>query len=228
MGSHSKNLAVGILLVFVSCSGSEPDRLGSETPSPAASVTSAKSGTGSAIVTPTPVAPTTPTETPQEKPGRVRYEFPLDPPEAADYGPGHHDYPATDIFAPVGTEFVAVTSGEIDFVSRVDEYDPAVDDPSTRGGLSVAIVGDDDIRYYGSHLSEVAEGIRPGVRVEVGQLLGLVGQSGNAASTAPHLHFGISHPTTPDDWETRRGEIDTYPLLQAWEQGRDVAPVLPE
>jgi peptidoglycan LD-endopeptidase LytH len=158
---------------------------------------------------------------------RLAHVFPLDPPSAGDYGPGHHDYPATDIFTAIGTRFVAVTEGTVDFVSRVDEWDPAVDDPATRGGLSVAIVGDDGVRYYGSHLSKVAPGIEPGVRVEAGELLGFTGRSGNAATTAPHLHFGVSHPTFPHDWEVRRGEVDTFPLLQAWEAGRNVTPAVP-
>jgi peptidoglycan LD-endopeptidase LytH len=152
------------------------------------------------------------------------YRFPVEPVGAADYSAGHHDYPASDIFCPIGSSFVAVTDGVVDHVSRTDPWDPAVDDPPTRGGLSVAIVGDDGVRYYGSHLSSVAEGIEPGVRVRAGQLLGLTGQTGNAADTAPHLHFGISHPTTPDDWRVRRGEVDPYPYLRAWAEGRDVTP----
>jgi murein DD-endopeptidase MepM/ murein hydrolase activator NlpD len=62
------------------------------------------------------------------------------------------------------------------------------------------------------------------VRVEAGQLLGLTGQSGNAASTPPHLHFGISRPTTPDDWQARRGQIPPYAYLRAWQRGESVAP----
>lgn len=157
-------------------------------------------------------------------PSALEHIFPVQPPSVSDYNPGHHDYPATDIFCPVGSRFVAVTAGKVDFVSRTDPWDPGVDDPSTRGGLSVAIVGDDGVRYYGSHLSEVAEGIEPGVRVRAGELLGLTGDSGNAAGTSPHLHFGVSHPTFPRDWAVRRGEIDTFPLLQAWAAGGNVTP----
>lgn len=171
--------------------------------------------------TTTTAAPTTTTA------AVLLHRFPVDPPSVTDYGPGHHDYPATDIFCPVGSTFVAVTDGTVDFVSDVDTWDPATDDPVVRGGLSVAIVGDDGVRYYGSHLSAVAPGIAAGVRVTAGQTLGSTGNSGNARNTDPHLHFGVSHPTTADDWAVRRGEVDTYPLLQAWERGENVTPTVP-
>lgn len=157
----------------------------------------------------------------------LEHHFPIEPVSVVDYGPGHHDYPATDMFCPPGSTFVAVTSGTVDFVSDTDLWDPATDDPVVRGGLSVAIVGDDGVRYYGSHLSSVAPGITAGVRVEAGDVLGATGNSGNARFTDPHLHFGVSHPTTADDWAVRRGEVDTYPLLQAWERGENVTPVVP-
>lgn len=140
------------------------------------------------------------------------------------YARAHHDYPATDIFCPIGSEFVAPTDGVIDFVSREDLWDAAKDSPALRGGISVALIGDDGVRYYGSHLSQVADRIDVGVRVSAGQVLGLTGKSGNAASTPPHLHFGISHPTTPDDWQTRRGEVSPYPYLKAWERGEMLTP----
>jgi len=96
-----------------------------------------------------------------------------------------------------------------------------------RGGLSVAIIGDDGLRYYGSHLSAIADGIAAGVQVKAGQLLGLVGNSGDARNTLSHLHFGISRPTTPDDWKARRGQVDPFPFLQAWKNRNNVTPPLP-
>ena len=166
-----------------------------------------------------------PTSTPA--PIRLIYVFPVQPPEVATYEQGHHDYPATDIFAPQGNRFVAVTSGVIDFVSLEDQWDPNMDDPATRGGLSVAIIGDDGVRYYGSHLSAIAPGIEPSMRVSAGQLLGYIGNTGNARYVASHLHFGISHPTYPTDWLVRRGEVDPYPYLRKWEKGQSVTPSLP-
>jgi murein DD-endopeptidase MepM/ murein hydrolase activator NlpD len=90
----------------------------------------------------------------------------------------------------------------------------------------VAIIGDDGVRYYGSHLSSVQQGIVPGVRVVAGQTLGRTGHTGDARFVEPHLHFGISHPTTPDDWKTRRGEFSPYKYLRAWQAGTQLRPVL--
>jgi len=149
--------------------------------------------------------------------------FPISPADAASYSPGGHAYPATDLFAPEGTAFVAVTSGIIQGVSRTDTWDPEVDDGATKAGLFVALIGDDGVRYYGSHLSDVVDGIEAGVRVAAGDLLGYVGTSGNARGTPPHLHFGISRPTALEDWEIRRGEIDPVPFLDAWRAGDTTA-----
>ena len=188
----------------------------------------------STLPRPTPT-PATTTSQPQPAPSRGitpvparsrRYVFPIQPPRIGSYGPCHHDYPASDIFVPIGSHFVAVIDAIVDFVSDTDEWDPKVNAGSTRGGLSVAIVGDDGVRYYGSHLSRIAESITPGVRVQAGQRLGLTGKSGDARVTAPHLHFGISHPTSPGDWAVRRGEINPYRYLNAWRKGVRLTPDL--
>ena len=134
------------------------------------------------------------------------------------YSKSHAGYPATDIFCRSGSQFVSPVDGVIQYVSRSDEWKPAVDDPATRGGLAVAIVGVDGWRHYGSHLSEVEPGLSAGVVVSAGQLLGLVGRSGNARGKTPHLHFGISAPSAPEDWKARRGQIDPYPYLKIWER----------
>ncbi len=156
-----------------------------------------------------------------------RYVFPVQPADLATYGADHHDYPATDIFAPIGTLVVAVTDGTIDELSRDDLWDPGIDDPATRGGRFVSIIGDDGLRYYCSHLESVAEGLDAGDRVAAGDDIGTVGTSGNAAETSPHCHFGISAPSFPGDWETRRGVVWPYGLLQAWEHGQQATPALP-
>jgi murein DD-endopeptidase MepM/ murein hydrolase activator NlpD len=157
----------------------------------------------------------------------ITYVFPVQPTTSARFGRYHHDYPATDIFCPAGSRFVAPVSGVVDHVSLTDRWDPRTDDPATRGGLSVAIIGDDGVRYYGSHLSSVAPGIVAGVRVRAGQVLGRTGKTGSARYTPPHLHFGISRPTYPTDWQARRGEINPYAYLRAWVRGDALTPTLP-
>ncbi len=171
--------------------------------------------------TPSETPTSLPTQTPTGTPNLYAYVFPIQPPELAAFSRGGHPYPATDIFAPIGTKFVAVTNGTVDEVSYVDKWNPATNDNSTAGGLSVRILGDDGRHYYGAHLSAIARGIRPGVWVAAGQLLGLVGNTGDARFTTPHLHFEISSPDPPFT------KVDPFPLLTAWLNGQDVTPPLP-
>jgi murein DD-endopeptidase MepM/ murein hydrolase activator NlpD len=153
------------------------------------------------------------------------YVFPVKPASAASYGRYHHDYPATDLFAACGTTLVSPTSGVVHEVSRKDLWDPAVNDGATRGGLSVSLIGDDGVRYYGSHYETIVRGIEPGVRVAAGQVLGTLGRTGSARPTPCHLHFGISPPCGAGDWEVRRGVIETWPYLDAWKAGTQRSPV---
>jgi murein DD-endopeptidase MepM/ murein hydrolase activator NlpD len=159
-------------------------------------------------------------------PGR-RYYFPVQPPRIARYSRRHHDYPASDIFAPVGSIVVAVTDGVVDEANRVDLWDRRINDGATRGGLWVTIIGDDGVRYHTSHLSSVEPGIEAGMRVYAGQVIGRSGKTGNAASTPPHVHFGISRPSFPGDWVNRRGQVWPYRYLKAWTRGEDIVPDLP-
>ncbi len=185
--------------------------------SPANTIAPTATFTGMPTQTPTSLPTGTPTGTPDLFP----YVFPIQPPELAGFSPGGHPYPATDIFAPLGTKFVAVTNGTVDEVSTVDTWDPATNVASAAGGLSVRILGDDGMHYYGAHLSAIARGIRPGVWVAAGQLLGLVGNTGDARFTTPHVHFEISSPDPPFT------KVDPFPLLTAWLNGRNVTPSLP-
>jgi murein DD-endopeptidase MepM/ murein hydrolase activator NlpD len=141
------------------------------------------------------------------------------------YARAHHDYAATDILAKAGCKFVAPINGIVDEVNRVDTWRSPPNLGITRGGLSVSIIGEDGVRYYGSHLRSIPESIQPGVAVMAGEVLGAIGSTGSARGTAPHLHFGISWPTPPDTWWVRRGEVLPWKYLDAWKKGKDLSPV---
>ena len=144
---------------------------------------------------------------------------------AVNYARAHHDYAATDILAKAGCKFVAPINGIIDEVNRIDTWRSPPNLGITRGGLSVSIIGEDGVRYYGSHLRSIPENIQPGVAVMAGDVLGAIGSTGSARGTAPHLHFGISWPTPPDTWWVRRGEVLPWKYLDAWKKGKDLSPV---
>jgi murein DD-endopeptidase MepM/ murein hydrolase activator NlpD len=148
--------------------------------------------------------------------------FPVD--GHASFGTTHSGYPASDIFADCGTPVVAVTAGRVLEVSRVDRYDADGVQGPNNGGLSVSVLGDDGVRYYGSHLSRLASGIDAGVRVRAGQRLGAVGRTGNANNVC-HLHFGLSPRCAgTGDWWTRRGVVWPAKFLRAWRAGENRSP----
>lgn len=142
------------------------------------------------------------------------------------YARAHHNYPATDILTHSGCNFVAPTAGVIDEVNRVDRYSWKSNKGADRGGLSISMIGDDGVRYYGSHLSSIPTNNVPGFRVAPGDLLGKTGNSGDARGTKPHLHFGISWPTPSGKniWWVRRGELYPWPFLDAWKAGKELSP----
>jgi murein DD-endopeptidase MepM/ murein hydrolase activator NlpD len=223
-------IIIGSVTLLLACTN--PSVLSAPTPTTQiiARATATAVATATLVASTTATATETPTSTATEIPTATavtaQYFFPVQHAEVS-YGEFHHDYPATDIFCDEGSEFVAVTAGVIDYISFKDSWDPTTDDPNNRGGLSVAIIGTDGVRYYGSHLQSIAPDLQVGMTVTAGQLLGLTGKTGSARSTPAHLHFGISHPTTPEDWQVRRGEISPYPYLQAWRNNEMRAPVLP-
>jgi peptidoglycan LD-endopeptidase LytH len=176
--------------------------------SPSASASASKSGA------PESTAPKT----------DVKYVFPVRASNVA-FHPTHAKYPATDIFADCGEDVVATTSGVVLETSRKDEYVEGAPDGPLNGGLSVSLLGDDGVRYYGSHLSKVQSGIKRGVRVKAGQLLGKVGRTGNANNVC-HLHFGISPPCARvGDWKVRRGVVWPATYLTSWRNKGGKSPV---
>ena len=153
----------------------------------------------------------------------VKYVFPIVGCKTH-YAHSHHNYPATDILTNKGCKFVAPTGGVVDELNRVDKWNGKTNLGSQRGGLFVSIIGDDGVRYYGSHLKKVAAGLEVGSRVIAGDLLGLVGTSGDAGDCA-HVHFGISWPTPAEIWWVRRGEVYPWRYLDAWRAGRMLIPL---
>lgn len=113
---------------------------------------------------------------------------------------GSRTHDGVDIFAPRGTPVRAAAAG---FVYRIDDL--------SLGGLSVTVVGDGGVRYFYTHFDSVPENLMEGQRVETDTVIGYVGNSGNAATTPTHLHFGV-YLGEPDDlcaWSA----IDPLPLL---------------
>jgi murein DD-endopeptidase MepM/ murein hydrolase activator NlpD len=184
---------------------------------PVASSPVAPSPVASSPAAPRSVAPSAPPAVSPAAPA-LRFVFPVK--GKASYGATHAGYPATDIFADCGTPVVAVTSGSVLEVSRVDRYTATGVQGPYNGGLSVSLLGDDGVRYYGSHLSAVAPGIGAGIRVIAGQRLGSVGRTGHANGVC-HLHFGVSPPCAgTGDWWIRRGVVWPARFLDGWRAGR--------
>ena len=86
-----------------------------------------------------------------------------------------------DIFARKGTPVVAVTDGTVSFIG---------DQPL--GGHCVWLSTDDGRSFYYAHLDRWAAGLYEGLEVQRGDILGYVGNTGNARHTPSHLHFGIN------------------------------------
>jgi hypothetical protein len=112
----------------------------------------------------------------------------------------HH---GIDIFAPRGTPVIAARAG---VVRRVEV--------TGIGGKVVWLTDDDGNRLYYAHLDTQA--VTGGQRVELGDTLGTVGNTGNAITTPPHLHFGIYRrgdgPVDPW-WFVHRPRVDAPRLV---------------
>lgn len=127
-----------------------------------------------------------------------------------------------DLMGPKMTRLVAAVSGEV-FRIKFDNL--------SAGGNSVVIKADDGWTYHYLHVNNDTPGtddgkatraqafpsnIVLGARVAKGQLVGFMGDSGNAEGTAPHLHFEIREPAAPGAYTG--AAINPYPSLQAAEQ----------
>lgn len=93
-----------------------------------------------------------------------------------------HGHQGTDIMAPFGTPLYAVERGVL---ARVGT--------DVLGGNKLWVKGQSGTSYYYAHLQSYAPGMQTGTVVQAGQVVGFVGDSGNARGGAPHLHFEV-HP----------------------------------
>jgi murein DD-endopeptidase MepM/ murein hydrolase activator NlpD len=107
---------------------------------------------------------------------------------------GGRSHKGTDMLAGYGTPLVAMYSGTV----RVGSH--------SLGGRQVYLYGDNGLTYYYAHMADWASGLSTGQRVDRGQRLGSVGDSGNARGT-PHLHLGIA--VQGGSW------VNPYPTVRA-------------
>jgi len=115
---------------------------------------------------------------------------------------GARVHQAIDIAAPGGTPVIAAFAGRIEklFVSE-------------RGGITIYVRSSagDWLGYY-AHLSGYAAGMREGLVVARGQVIGYVGDTGNAGPGNAHLHFALHRVSAADRWY-QGTPVNPYPLL---------------
>ncbi|WP_412069348.1 M23 family metallopeptidase [Rubrivirga sp. IMCC43871] len=94
---------------------------------------------------------------------------------------GGRTHRAIDIMAPRGTPVLAISDGEIVRIHT-----------NRLGGKVVYLRSyGGDYDFYYAHLDSYAPGLEVGQTVRQGDVLGTVGNTGNARSTPPHLHFQV-------------------------------------
>jgi peptidoglycan LD-endopeptidase LytH len=122
--------------------------------------------------------------------------------DSYDESRGERQHEALDIHAPHGTPVLAAADGRV-----LRLFD------STPGGLMVYSTDASGrfILFYG-HLAGYADGLRDGMAIRQGQVIGYVGTTGNAAANAPHLHFGILRGDPAASWSSGV-PTNPYPLL---------------
>lgn len=115
---------------------------------------------------------------------------------------GGKPHEATDILAPRGTPILAMDDGVIRklFLSKP-------------GGLTIYEFDRDGIFcYYYAHLDRYADGLKEGMPVSRGDVIGHVGTTGNAPANTPHLHLAIFRLGPEKRWWEGKA-IDPYPVL---------------
>jgi len=111
-------------------------------------------------------------------------------------GPPVHLHQGTDVWSPKGTPIRAPYAGRVRY------------EDGGLGGLAAYVTVADGTYYYLAHMAGTAPGLASGAAVTQGQIVGFVGDSGNASGGPSHLHFEI-HP--------RGGAaVDPKPILDRW------------
>jgi murein DD-endopeptidase MepM/ murein hydrolase activator NlpD len=117
---------------------------------------------------------------------------------------GGKAHEATDILSPRGTPVLAMDDGVIQklFLSKP-------------GGLTIYEF-DHQKRFcfYYAHLDRYADGLREGLPVHHGDVIGYVGTTGNAPANTPHLHLAIFRLGPEKRW-WQGTAIDPYPVLMS-------------
>lgn len=112
--------------------------------------------------------------------------------DARDEGARKHE--GIDIFAPRGTPALAAADGVV----------TSVTENKLGGNVVFMRPADKDYTLYYAHLQKQL--VSGGQTVKIGDTVGLVGNTGNAINTTPHLHFGIY---------TNGGAIDAQPFIDS-------------
>jgi murein DD-endopeptidase MepM/ murein hydrolase activator NlpD len=130
---------------------------------------------------------------------------------------GGRKHKGIDIFAPQGTPVRATAAGTIAGLHLAG-----------KGGIAVYEIDESGkFAYYYAHLNGYASDLKEGMKVAQGQVIGYVGQTGNAATTQPHLHFQIQYVLPGGPW-WRGPAVDPYPALLAGEVQEPPPPPEPE
>ena len=110
---------------------------------------------------------------------------------------------ALDIPSPRGTPVRACAEGNVVKLFQ-----------SKQGGLTVYQFDDSQTYcYYYAHLDHYANGLREGMLLRRGDILGYVGSTGNASPQAPHLHFAVFALGPEKKW-WQGTPIDPLPMFR--------------
>jgi murein DD-endopeptidase MepM/ murein hydrolase activator NlpD len=138
------------------------------------------------------------------------------------YGAGRSDiydgwHHGDDLFAPLGTPVVAVATGTLSLVGW-----------NKLGGWRVWLTDNKGNSFYYAHLAGYARWILTHRHVRAGQVLGFLGRTGDAFTTAPHLHFEV-HPHQPAFVKLGYdGAVDPTTYLQKWRVEKVPADEIPQ